>query len=278
LNKFKAINLNFKNKLHPHKHHLLINSSFTDYSEERNSPNLKSLFLFIKGVLIRKFLYTFSEKKIRKILPSIAKSQDLARRNGGLTGTYQWVRLNEIRYLLKNFKVNSVCEFGSGGSTAIWNELIKGKVFSIEESEFWIQRTREILPKDSKVDLIFAERIVVEYDSEPATRYKLDDDFYKQNFDLIYIDGPTARPLNNSERKLKILDRKKKMMPNIDIELFIKNGNPPKYILIDGRGSTVRRLCKYYADIYDIYLRYYYQPKWDKSGTFLYHTLLIRRS
>ena len=30
-------------------------------------------------------------------------------------------------------------------------------------------------------------------------------DFYKQNFDLIYIDGPTARPLNNSERKLKIL-------------------------------------------------------------------------
>ena len=42
------------------------------------------------------------------------------------------------------------------------------------------------------------------------------------------------------EEKLKIVNslRKKKKMPNIDIELFIKNGNPPKYILIDGRRST----------------------------------------
>ena len=41
-----------------------------------------------------------------------------------------------------------------------------------------------------------------------------------------------SKPINASEEALPILDKhnKKAKTPNIDVELFIKNGNPPKYI------------------------------------------------
>ena len=103
------------------------------------------------------------------------------------------------------------------------------------------------------------------------------DDFYTQNFDLIYIDGPTARPLTEQESSLNIIDKSKQMMPNIDIELFFSNGLFPKLILIDGRRSTVRRLCEKYIHEYDVYMRYYYKDKHDRKGHFLYHTVLIKK-
>ena len=265
------------NKFNPTLHKTLVESSFVDYGSEVFVPTISNLSRSIKSFLLAKKEYRDAEKQVRLLHPEIAEAQDAARLDGGLSAYYQWVRLNELRKFIETYEVNSVCEFGSGGSTALWNALIDGTVCSLEESEKWLKKTESILPQKHSVDLIHAKRRVIEFSGEPSTCYDLDEGFFNQAFDLVYIDGPTAKPINASEEVLPILDKHNKAMPNIDVELFIRKGNPPKYILVDGRRPTVRRLCQNYADIYDIYLRYFYNYRWARSGGFLYHTILIRK-
>lgn len=255
----------------------LINSSFVDYNEATvKKPS--NVLNYIKSILLARKNYKCSESEIRLQYPEIAKAQEAARLDGGLSAPYQWVRLNELRKFVEARRIESVCEFGSGGSTALWNALISGKICSLEESDKWLERTKSILPSSHNVELIHARRKVIEFDGEPSTCYDLSEEFFSQNFDLVYIDGPTAKPMNADESALRILDdHHKRKMPNIDVEKFIKNGTPPKYILVDGRRPTVRRLCQNYADIYNIYLWYHPNNRWITSGRHLYHTIFVRK-
>ena len=263
----------------PTEHEALVSSSFTDYSEEKRKFLVDSLYNRAIGAVKSRYHYNVAESNVRKNYPIVAKAQELARQDGGLIGQYQWVRLWEIARFVKLFDVKTACEFGSGGgSTTMFSEVIPGKFVSLEENEKWYERTKECLPESANVELLRKDRLVIDYDGEPGTKYDLPEEFYKQQFDLVYVDGPTTRPLSKDEEKLPILDQTKKMMPNIDVEFFIENNCAPKVILVDAKRPTVRRLCQKYSDRYNIYLRYYYKDKQDRKGQFLYHTVMVHRN
>jgi hypothetical protein len=261
----------------PEMHKLLVSSSFTNYSSETKVFLIKSYFLKAIGVFRSRWAYKTAENYVKRKYPTVHKAQKEAREDGGLVGEYQWVRLAEIAKIVKIFDIKSVCEFGSGGSTAMFARLNLDKSVTLEQSERWAARTREILPKETSLELLRRDRLVEDFDGEPCTRYDLPEDFYKQEFDLVYIDGPTAVAMTNQEKALPILDQPARTMPNIDVELFFANGSYPKVILVDARRATVRRLCEKYGEKYDIFMRYYYKDKADRSGAFFYHSLFVRR-
>ncbi|MGH1440773.1 MAG: hypothetical protein ACRBBR_11710 [Cellvibrionaceae bacterium] len=267
--------MEIKQKYIPKNHKRLVKSSFIDYSDERGKSIIGALFFRVLGAIKSRLSYSSAEKYIRTNFPDVAKSQDVARLDGGLTGQYQWIRLYEIASLVKSLDIKSVCEFGSGGSTAMFSRLNLDKSVTLEQSEKWIKRTRELLPENTNLELLRRDRLVVNYDGEPCTKYDLPDQFFEQSFDLIYIDGPTAVAMTDEERNLPILDDTKKTMPNIDVEMFFDKGVYPKAILVDARRATVRRLCEKYEHKYDVFMRYYYKDKSDRSGEFLYHTVLL---
>jgi len=268
----------WKDKFEPSEHEVLVESSFTDYTEEKNNSVLKAVYSRLDGAIRSRWFYKTAEKKVRKQFPIVVKAQEKARLDGGLIGQYQWVRLNEIARFVNLFNVKSVCEFGSGGgSTTMFSQLGLNHFVSLEENDMWYERTKQCLPDGAKVELLRKDRLSIEYDGEPCTRYDLPDEFYQQHFDLVYIDGPTSRPLSENESSLPILDKSKQMMPNVDIELFFENGSFPRVILIDARRPTVRRICQKYSHRYDIFLRYYYKSPQDRAGEFLYHTVMVRK-
>lgn len=267
----------WENKFIPSEHEVLIDSSFTDYSDEKIKFFVKSYILRLVGAVRSRWYYRTAESKIRKNYPDVARSQDIARQDGGLIGQYQWVRLLEIATLTKYFNIKSVCEFGSGGSTAMFSQLNLEKFVSLEQNKKWAERTKQCLPDGAKVELLRKDRLVIDFDGEPCTHYDLPDEFYEQVFDMIYIDGPTAMPLSSEESALPILDKSKQMMPNIDIELFFSKNIYPRIILVDGRRPTVRRLCQNYSHKYDIFLRYNYKSHQDSGGGFLYHSVFIKK-
>ncbi|MFT4803782.1 MAG: hypothetical protein ACI9YE_000977 [Psychroserpens sp.] len=269
--------MNIKEKFIPSKHKLLVSSSFVDYSTESKCFFITAFFFRVIGGLRSRWAYKRAEDYVKKNFPFVYQSQKIARKDGGLTGEYQWVRLAEIAKIIKFFGIKSVCEFGSGGSTTMFAELKLNKSITLEQSEKWAARTRDILPKDTSLELLRRDRLVEDFDGEPCTRYDLSADFYKQEFDLLYIDGPTAKAMTDEEKALPILDQPAQTMPNIDVELFFANGSYPKVILVDARRATVRRLCEKYGEKYDIFMRYYYKDKADRSGAFFYHTLFVRR-
>jgi hypothetical protein len=265
--------IKYKYKTTSHKR--LIGSSFTDFSNELNVNPFKRLFYRIIGMMHSSYYYQTAEKYIEKHYPEVARSQKVARLDGGLSGEYQWIRLAEIKKIVKLYDINSVCEFGSGASTAMFSQLGLEKLITLEQSEKWAQKTLEALPENAFGKVIRVDRIVEEFDHESCTRYDMPSEFYQNYFDLIYIDGPTARVLEGDETD-KIVDPNQ-TMPNIDIELFLQNNNFPKVILVDARRASVRRLCKKYHDKYDIYMRYSYEGVKNRSGNFLYHTVFIRK-
>ena len=77
--------------------------------------------------------------------------------------------------------------------------------------------------------------------------------------------------------EMDILDKKHKNMPNIDVEIFFENRHYPRVILVDARRSTVRRLIEKYSHIYDVYLRYFYDNKFQRKGPFLYHSMFVKK-
>lgn len=214
-----------------------MSSSFTDYYSEVKVFFIKSFFYRIIGALRSRWAYKTAESYVKAKFPAVHQAQKEAREDGGLIGEYQWIRLAEIAKIVEEFIIKSVCEFGSGGSTAMFAELDLDKSVTLEQSEKWAARTRELLPKDTSLELLRRDRLVEDFDGEPCTRYELPEDFYKQEFDLIYIDGPTARAMTDEEKALPILDQPAQTMPNIDVELFFANGSYPKVILVDAVGQ-----------------------------------------
>ena len=66
--------------------------------------------------------------------PAVLLAQLAMRREGGLSGSYQFHRLYEIRRILKTEQISSAIEFGSGASSLLFNKYVE-RFVSIEESE-----------------------------------------------------------------------------------------------------------------------------------------------
>lgn len=269
------MNLDEEKKFISSDHEFLVRSSFTNYSAEKTS--IFSLPSRIIGAFKSRWVYYFAERKVRNKFPRVALSQDKARLDGGLTGAYQWVRLEEIARIVEEYNIRSVCEFGSGGSTSMFTELNLELFISLDQSKKWAEKTKGSLPQGSCVELLRRDRLVVDFGGEPCTRYDLPEKFYMQNFDMVYIDGPTAIAMTDEEKEMNIVDESLKTMPNIDVELFFENNIYPKLILVDARRATVRRLCENYSDKYHVLMRYNYKSKSDLAGRFLYHTVFVRK-
>lgn len=228
------------------------------------------------GFLSSKFICTFSEYLVKKKYPEIAKIQYKAREEGGLSGDYQFLRLYEISKIIKEFDIKTVCEFGSGASTAIWAKLTDN-VVSFEENKYYLNKTKQLIKKFKNINLIYKKRVIKLVNNELVTFYDIPNSFFKKNFDLIYIDGPTAKILKDDSVPKSYIDNTLIKTPNIDIKKFFLNNNFPKYIVIDGRISTIKNILKEYSEFYNFYPRYVYENLNMKSGTYLYHSIFIKK-
>jgi hypothetical protein len=257
----------------------MVDSSFLDYDSDV-VMNRKIFHRYV-GKLQARIIYDLAPIWVRFRHPDIYKAQMKARADGGLEGAYQWVRIWEICKIVKRWKISSILEFGSGASSSMFAKLIddKEKFISVEENEYWAKRSLAaagIYAK--KMNLIRAARIIVNIDDESCTKYDLPTTFYEKYFDMVYIDGPTAKKMDGDEElyDLKILD-KRGFMPNVDIEYHIDRGMLPRIIVIDGRRGTVRRLIYKLSSSYNIILRYSYEHPLARSGKFYYHTIFIKK-
>lgn len=259
----------------------IIDSSFTKQIE----PSKACLFpykLYKKYYGFKERIITKKSKKfIKKYFPDVYNAQLTCRHEGGLNGDFQWVRLAEIAKLVSYFKPKSICEFGCGGSSFIFADLLKDKnrFVSVEESEYWLEKMTSSAGTLVKyIDAKVGNRVAFEKDGEAVTKCEVQD-IHQKDFDLVYVDGPTAIPLNKKEEDLNILDPVGHHMPNIDVELMWENKVLPKVIVIDGRRASLRRLINKCENKYRVYPKSTYAlEKFSVFPvTFLYHSVLVRK-
>ncbi|MEH0019108.1 MAG: hypothetical protein V6Z89_05620 [Desulfobacter sp.] len=255
----------------------LVDSSFVDFQSD--SVVSKRIVNGILGQFRAKIALETSKYWVKCTHPDIYQIQMAARNDGGLTGRYQWLRLWEICKIFRKWDIKSVLEFGSGASSSMFAKLLDSKqnFISIDQSRFWAERTRKIVgPYANKINLLQYDRILEFFDGESCTRYDLPERVYSRQFDLVYIDGPTANLIDqDNASKVKILD-KKGTMPNIDIEYMLNHGVWPKLIVVDGRRATVRRLLKRLRGKYEVCMKYAYEHPFQRSGRFFYHSIFVK--
>ncbi len=236
-----------------------------------------------KALFVNNIELWYATYMLLKNHPDIIKVQLKMRRGSNLSGSYQFERLNEIDQLFHKFNPLSILEYGSGTSSAMFAKLAGDKIYfqTTDELKWWLEKIFVSLPNSLKlkVNAILAKTKVDEVDSELVISYDTAHDKY---FDFIYVDGPyNAGPeILSSERLTKVKDPLGQHLPNYDVELFWENGIYPKFILIDGRRSTVRRLILKGIKYYRIYLKSAYNlplKKEKEANYYLYHTILIRK-
>jgi hypothetical protein len=182
--------------------------------------------------------------------PAILLAQLMMRRNGGLSGSYQFHRLYEIRKILKKEKILSAIEFGSGASSLLFNKYVESFI-SIEESESWAKHYLLMLTSISwlpslksnieKLNIQVLLRLeFLDSGGELVCSYKMPDSLIHTEFELAYIDGPTSWIQNMTHGDVFIRD-KEKLIPNTSILALSTN---PRIILIDGRRATVSYLIE----------------------------------
>lgn len=212
--------------------------------------------------------------------PRIVIAQLLLRREGGLSGSYQWTRLEEIASVLRRTRPNSVIEFGSGASSLVFNAYLEPQksLRIVEEDPLWRDKVIRVATflrlrnyKHLPSRLILSSRIE---DSSPTNgvlssyyQYTLTPGL---SFDFAYIDGPTSW-IHYPTSAMVLIDPHK-LLPNIDVALLKVL---PKIILIDGRRSTITFfLNSGIFDSYEITPSFRYVRLWSNQVFGTYHTLL----
>ena len=268
-----------------------LSSTFVDRPEILNCFNnfhdysARNFEFWNKGVIKSKFLTWStklnSERVVKKKFPEVWKAQVEARKDGGLSGDYQWMRLSEIYKLKIMFDFQSVLEFGTGGSTRMFSELVGagGTIDSFEESEFWYKRTREITDSRKNLNLHLANRQVLLSEGEVVVKYEESEKVYKENYDLIYIDGPTTKLTDTEISELggEVPDKKNQTAAAIDIRGLFESGGRPKLIVVDGKRPTVRWIFRNWENEYALFPRTIYIPYPKRDNNFRYHSIFLRR-
>jgi hypothetical protein len=199
----------------------------------------------IKNLLI-KIAFTASIFLILLVRePLTLISQFALRRDGGLSGSYQFHRLWEIRNLLRKEKILSGIEFGSGASTIIFAKYITNFV-SIEESADW--RTHylknlkflkffntDLYRRVEDSILVAIRREFLDNNGELVCSYELPENISQHFYELAYVDGPTNWIQSDLESGAYVRDPLR-LLPNVSI---FELSTLPRIILVDGRRSTV---------------------------------------
>jgi hypothetical protein len=188
-------------------------------------------------------------------------------RDDALANPYQEYKLYELNEVVNKFKPRSILEFGSGGSTCIFAQYVKGnnaRLTSVDESEEWLEHTRSIVAEtaddNSKICFIHADK-VADCSSDPkSTSYDYN---FAGQWDLVYVDGPSLR-INNIRDKQVI---------NHDIIRMILAGYRPQVILVDARQATVKYLAEHFSNLYDSKLSHLFDNN-IKLG-YQYHSIFV---
>ncbi len=234
----------------------------------------------IEAFLVKNLELWYAQHSLMKKHKDIVRVQLKMRIGSILIGDYQFERLHEIEKLIKMFQPISILEYGSGTSSAMFAKLAGNEIYfqTTDEMKQWVDRLFASLPDDLKpiINAVITKTKVDKVDSELVISYDTTHDRY---FDFVYVDGP----YNYAPKILppeSLFESKELHLPNYDLELLWEKGIYPKFIVIDGRRSTVRRLILKGAKHYRIYLKSRYCQYLNKDNDvnyYLYHTILIRK-
>ena len=226
--------------------------------------------------------YRQAERRVAACFPKVHAAQTAARADGGLKNRSQFARLWEIACLLEILQPKSCLEFGTGASTAMLAACMlgRGSLLSVEESPYWHARVQQYLHQfASGAVSLQADKVLTEFDGEPVVHYDLPHD---REYDLVYVDGPANEPpetLTPVQREAAFRLDPRGRLANVDLELMWNAGIFPRFIILDGRLSTLRRWYRKGIDRYDLRLKSEYaaQAAGKPPNYMLHHTVLIRR-
>jgi len=182
--------------------------------------------------------------------PTVLCAQLLMRRGGGLSGSYQFQRLFEIREHLKKRQFQSAIEFGSGASTLLFKKYVNYFI-SIEESESWAKNYLQAIeklkwiPGDLLKNVQASIRILrrqehLDQSGELICTYEIPADIAGQKFEIAYIDGPTSWIQSDKFSNPRVRD-KHLTIPNTTI---LELAHKPQLVLVDGRRATISYLIE----------------------------------
>lgn len=209
------------------------------------------------------------------IYPSIMRIQYQFRKDGGFAGPFQWLRLEDLVRLVKKFRPTSILECGSGTSTALFATLCPGRLTVLEHIEEWKRVLMQAVGGlRDKMNIIRADQKIILKDDETVNHYDVD---HKQYYDFVYVDGPSNFAL--SEAGYTKIKDPQGLVPDVDVELMWENGIFPRFIVIDGRRTTVRRLMMKGKDRYNTYLKtdFYFIARMPSLSKYQFHTVMIRK-
>jgi hypothetical protein len=228
----------------------LVKNCFLSYStiDDRRSTIVRIRSLDFK---IRKYIFElFCTLFLLAKEPGVFFAQIAMRRGGGLSGSYQFHRLYEIRRILKNNDVSSAIEFGSGASSLLFNKYVD-RFVTVEESNSWakhyllmlngIRFLPGIRANMEKLKIQVLTRLeFIDSTGELVSSYEIPPEIIEEKFDLAYIDGPTSWIQTDINENVSIRDRER-LIPNITV---LELSTLPRMILIDGRRATVSYLIE----------------------------------
>jgi len=252
-------------------------SSFV-YTSTRNKfsgRKIYSLIFKLNNALNEFFSFFF----IMSVEPSIFLFQLMLRKQGGLNGAYQWVRLKEIRKIVKSLDNPEVIEFGGAGASTIMFAKYSN-VISLEEDFEWLNKFKEtlyiyrFLNKKLVASAIASLNLVsreekIDKNGEKICSYQTSPIYTSKKFNIAYIDGPTSW-IQEEDLNGYLRDPYGTLPNTTVLELLEK----PDLIICDGRRSTISYLLD--SNQFDhmfIALKgaYYIRPKVNPYHTFIKH-------
>lgn len=270
INKFKKFDLDVKRYMD------VIDSSFTLREDFIQSP----LKLRTRNWNLSRMIYfSWAERYIKNNHKDVFNALQKSRKGGGLSSPVQYPRLFEIERIIKTFKPKSALEFGCGTSSVMFAKLLGVDNFiTLEENKFWADKMLKSCPKGLDINVQIRNNVIEERD-EVVCFY----DYEKLDyFDLVYVDGPynAIEKTEIDKYKVPVKDTAySPLLPNVDVENLWRKSIYPKYIVIDCRRSTVRRLIKQSNNRYSVFLKSDLQNNCNirPYSPYIYHTIMIRK-